>query len=114
MKTSTKNCGISQVMSLLGGKWRLLILWRIHQHEGVRFNELKRNVAGITNVMLTRCLTDLISFGFVIKKDFQTIPPHVEYSLTEQGKSFLPVMESMNVWGQEHLVNKSALQKDKL
>ena len=103
MQLSINRCGISQVMLRLGGKWKLLILWRIHQQEGVRFNELKRQTTGITNVMLTRCLNDLIADGFVTRTDFQTIPPHVEYSLTELGKSFLPIMETMDSWGKEHL-----------
>ncbi len=103
MQLSINRCGISQVMLRLGGKWKLLILWRIHQQEGIRFNELKRQTNGITNVMLTRCLNDLIADGFVTRTDFQTIPPHVEYSLTELGKSFLPIMETMDSWGKEHL-----------
>ncbi|MGC4020057.1 MAG: helix-turn-helix domain-containing protein [Muricomes sp.] len=104
MKQSLKkDCGISKVMEQLGGKWKLLIIWRIHQNEGTRFNQLKRDTNGITNVMLTRCLKELIQAGFVSRKDFLTVPPHVEYYLTEQGKSFIKVMENMNEWGRKNL-----------
>lgn len=98
-----KNCGILKILALLGGKWKLLILWRIYQNDGIRFNELKRKTNGITNVMLVRCLDDLITYGFVYKHDYKTIPPRVEYYLTDLGKKFLPIMKEMNKWGNENL-----------
>lgn len=103
MKPAMANCGISKVMNVLGGRWKFLILWRIHQKKKIRFNELQRSTNGITNVMLTRCLNDLIADGFVARHDFQTIPPHVEYTLTSLGESFLPVMVEMNQWAQTNL-----------
>lgn len=99
----TIHCGISNIMQHLGGKWKFLIVWRIHQQEGIRFNQLQRATQGITNVMLNRCLKELLQDGFVLRKDFHTVPPHVEYYLTEQGKSFISVMEHMNEWGKKNL-----------
>ncbi|WP_275385726.1 winged helix-turn-helix transcriptional regulator [Enterococcus faecalis] len=98
-----KDCGISKILTVLGGKWKFLIVWRIHQNDGIQFNQLQRDTNGITNVMLNRCLKELISDGFVRRKDYQTVPPHVEYFLTDQGKSFIDVMDHMNQWGRENL-----------
>lgn len=61
------------------------------------------NVLGITNIMLTRSLDDLVEVGMISKKDFKTIPTHVEYSLTEKGKSLIPVMKELDKWGRENL-----------
>lgn len=102
-QVSQTSCGISKVMSQLGGKWKFLIIWRIHQNEGIRFNQLQRDTTGITNVMLNRCLKELTQDGFVLRKDFHSVPPHVEYYLTKQGKSFIKIMETMNDWGENNL-----------
>lgn len=97
------NCGVAKSMNLLGGKWKVNILWTLAKHDILRFNQLKREVRGITNVMLTRSLTVLIQEQLVIKNNFQTIPPHVEYSLAEKGKQLIPIMEALNRWGKECL-----------
>jgi DNA-binding HxlR family transcriptional regulator len=97
------DCGVARSMNVLGGKWKLNILWVIARKEKIRFNQLKREVLGITNVMLTRSLDDLIEVGMISKKDFKTIPPHVEYSLTEKGKSLIPVMKELDTWGRKNL-----------
>ncbi|HEY0297638.1 MAG TPA: helix-turn-helix domain-containing protein [Arachidicoccus sp.] len=99
-------CGVAKVMYLLGGKWKLLILWRISQQKTIRFNELKRTTNGITNMMLTRSLNELIEIGFVVRNDHQTIPPHVEYTLTDLGKTFIPMLKAINTWGTNHLIQK--------
>lgn len=99
----SQECGVAKVMDIFGGKWKLQILWTICKHEGIRFNQLRREVTGITNVMLTRSLELLIEHDLVIRKDFQTIPPHVEYYLTEKGIDLVPFMQRLDAWGRENL-----------
>lgn len=70
-----KDCGIAKIMSILGGKWQLNILWQLSQHTDIRFNQLKREVTSITTVMLTRCLVTLVNYGLVKRTDYQTVPP---------------------------------------
>lgn len=98
-----QECGVSKVMDIFGGKWKLKILWIICNHGGIRFNQLRREVNGITNVMLTRSLELLMEHDLVIRKDFQTIPPHVEYYLTKKGEDLVPFMQQLDLWGRENL-----------
>ena len=98
-----QECGVSKVMDIFGGKRKLKILWIICNHEGIRFNQLRREVNGITNVMLTRSLELLMEHDLVIRKDFQTIPPHVEYYLTKKGEDLVPFMQQLDLWGRENL-----------
>lgn len=98
-----QECGVSKVMDIFGGKWKLKILWIICNHEGIRFNQLRREVNGITNVMLMRSLELLMEHDLVIRKDFQTIPPHVEYYLTKKGEDLVPFMQQLDLWGRENL-----------
>ena len=67
---------MSQVMEVVGGKWRLNVLWVINKYQSIRFNQLKREVNGITTIMLTRSLDILITNELVEKVDFQTLPLH--------------------------------------
>lgn len=80
---------MSQVMEVVSGKWRLNVLWVIN-NQSIRFNQLKREVNGITTIMLTRSLDILITNELVEKIDFQTLPLHVEYQLSSKGKSLMP------------------------
>lgn len=98
----SKECGIRKVMDILGGKWKLNILWVISQNEDIRFNELRRQVRGITNVMLTRSLDSLAENRLIKRQDYKTIPPHVEYSLTQKGKSLVPFLKDLDNWGREN------------
>ncbi|AYG00752.1 winged helix-turn-helix transcriptional regulator [Lactococcus allomyrinae] len=98
-----EECGVRRVMDIFGGKWKVNILWAICKMEGIRFNQLRREVKGITNVMLTRSLETLIDKNLVARKDFQTIPPHVEYYLTDKGRELVPFMQALDTWGRENL-----------
>ena len=96
-------CPILHVFRRIGGKWKLPILWHLADQESVRYNELKRSVRGVTNMMLTKCLRELEDFGLVHRMQYSEIPPRVEYSLTERGKTLLPALEALYAWGREHL-----------
>ena len=69
----------------------------------MRFGELKKAYPRITNTMLTNTLRDLESLGIIRREQFNEIPPHVEYSLTEKGKALLPVFFEISKWGEENL-----------
>ena len=85
-------------LDFIGGKWKLLILWLL-KDEVYRFSELKRLVPQITQKMLTQQLRELESDGLIHRKVYAQVPPKVEYSLTELGKSFLPILRAMHKWG---------------
>ncbi|NLQ43906.1 winged helix-turn-helix transcriptional regulator [Streptococcus mutans] len=97
------NCGLTRVMDALSSKWALQIFWVISQKSPIRFNQLKREVGGITKIMLTRSLDSLIQNKLIFKEDFKTWPLHTQYSLTNKGKELLNLLMSLNGWGRENL-----------
>ena len=107
MKKSTlsiQRCStVSTLQKILGGKWKIEILYYIAFQNVCRFGELHRCIGDITESSLTKQLRELESDGFISRYDFQEVPPHVEYSLTDLGQSFIPVIEHMKQWGEENL-----------
>jgi len=96
-----EHCRIEALISAISGRWKLLIIYWLAQGT-CRFNQLQRNLGGITHRTLTRQLTELQETGFVLRKDFQTIPPHVEYSLTPLGQSLIPLLHEMHDWAAQN------------
>ncbi|MBV1757473.1 MAG: helix-turn-helix transcriptional regulator [Dethiosulfatibacter sp.] len=94
-------CPLELSMDLIGGKWKCVILWHLRNYH-LRFSQLKRIMPGITPKMLTQQLRDLEENGLVHREVYAVIPPKVEYSLTEDGKTFLPVLNSMYKWGRSY------------
>ena len=94
-------CPVVYVMGIIGAKWKIPILWHLADEGTLRYNELKRGVVGITNIMLTKCLRELEDAGLVHREELGTIPPHVEYSLSERGKTLVPILYSIHAWGQQ-------------
>ncbi|WP_019910550.1 winged helix-turn-helix transcriptional regulator [Paenibacillus sp. HW567] len=101
-------CTLSQTLDIIGGKWRLPIIWELSARESMRYNELKRHMNGITNIMLTRALRGLEENGLVTRKEHSQIPPCVEYSLTESSKRLLPALKYINEWGINSLLNSDS------
>lgn len=93
------NCPVETTLSFISDKWKVLIL-RDLLTGTKRFSELKRSLAPITQKMLTQQLREMESDGIVNRKVYPEVPPKVEYSLTELGKSLLPVIEAMKKWGE--------------
>lgn len=93
------DCPTLYTLKLLSGKWRLPILWKINQFETLRYNELKREVTGITNMVLTQCLQELEAAHIILRRQYQEIPPRVEYSLTEDGKLLVENLDNIKAWG---------------
>lgn len=89
-------------LSMIGGKWRLVILYWLVECEAIRFNELQRKIGTITYKTLSTELKEMEADGLIIRKEYPQIPPKVEYSLSNKGRSLLPIMESMCQWGTEN------------
>lgn len=101
----TDRCPVEATLELIGGKYKALILW--HLSEGkLRFNELHKLVSGATAKMLTQQLRELESHKLVHREVYPIIPPKVEYSLTELGRSLLPILVSMRDWGAAYMKTK--------
>lgn len=94
---------MSKIQSVLGGKWKILILWYISFYKVQRFGELMRRLDGITQSSLTKQLRELETDGFLHREIYKEIPPKVEYTLTEMGTSFIPVLQTMLEWSEIHL-----------
>ena len=103
----TVPCPIIHALNLIGGKWKLPVLWHLFDAESVRYNELKRSVVGITNIMLTQCLRELEAAGLVSRNDFGEVPPRVEYSLTGRGRELLPALRELYKWGEKQLARSA-------
>ena len=103
---STDRCPVSATLELIGGKYKALILW--HLSEGaLRFSQLRKRISGATAKMLTQQLRELETQELVHREVYPVIPPHVEYSLTELGKSLLPILVAMRNWGADYLRTKN-------
>lgn len=96
------NCHIEVIVDVIGGKWKMLILWNLRN--GVkRFNELRRLIPGSTQKMLTAQLRELERDGIILRKVYPQVPPKVEYSLTKYGQSLKPFIELTCKLGEAHV-----------
>ena len=98
-----RKCPIIYALDIVGQKWKLPIMWYLFENETTRYNELKRRVKGITYMMLTKSLQELETYKLVIRTQYETIPPKVEYSLTERGKELLSTFNELYRWGEKQI-----------
>ena len=91
-------------MSLIGGKWKMQILFWLWKSEIMRYSELKRSLEGITHKMLSNQLKE--NDRLIIRTEYPQVPPKVEYKLSERGKTLMPVLHSVCHWGIEHMEDK--------
>ncbi|MDS0296748.1 MULTISPECIES: winged helix-turn-helix transcriptional regulator [Halobacteriales] len=96
-------CAVTCAMDIIGKKWHPVIVHRLLQHGALRFNELSKEVDGITNKMLSQSLEDLEEKELVDREIVSEKPVAVEYSLTERGQSLEPVIDSLEEWGKTYL-----------
>src|SRR5574344_638834 len=89
---------ISTIQKMLGGKYKIELLWYIGKCDIRRFGQLRRQLGKISDSFLTMQLRELETDGFILRHDFFQIPPHVEYTLTKLGSSFLSVLDTMKAW----------------
>lgn len=104
-------CHIQYVVNVLGGKWKLLIIWTIAQSGTIRFNDLQRRIDGISSLMLSKNLKELESDGLLLRRQYNEIPPKVEYRLTELSKKLMISMQPLNQWGCEAEVARKAIDE---
>lgn len=93
-------------MSLIDGKWKMHILFWLWRKDVLRYNELRRALDGVTHKMLSKQLDELENDKLIIRKEYLQVPPKVEYSLSERGKSLMPVLHEICHWGMEHIDDK--------
>lgn len=94
--------GFNYTLSLISGKYKMIILYCLMEFEIVRFNELQRYLKKISDKTLSRNLKELETDGLVLRNVYPQIPPKVEYSLSEKGKSLMQVLDQLCIWGEEH------------
>jgi len=106
---SEKKCPVNAFQKLISGKHKIRIIWNLKDGP-MRYNEIRRgllvgdiNSAEVAARVVSRELKQLCDFGLLSRKDFQTLPPKVEYSLTKAGLSFIPVIGKMHEWGMKYL-----------
>lgn len=97
------NCPIRNVLSRVGDKWSMLILFTLENHPTIRFKELQRNIPDISQKMLTATLKALEADGLINREVFPEVPPRVEYTLTEKGKSLLPLIDNLLTWASNNM-----------
>ncbi len=97
-------CPVATTVSLIGSKWKLLIMRNLLARPW-RFNELQKSLDGISQKVLTESLRSMEDDGIIIRTVFPEVPPHVEYSLSEVGESMRPIIASMEAWGTNYKEN---------
>ncbi len=100
--TPSGRCPVTPLLQMLQGRWKMQILYDMCLYDTVRFGQLKKDLPGITNTMLSKSLRELENDGLIQRKQFNEIPPHVEYSFTSIGRDLLPVFYEVMNWGFQH------------
>jgi DNA-binding HxlR family transcriptional regulator len=98
---SEKSCSLRDVLDIIGGKWSMPIIYILSKGK-LRFKEIERSIEGINTRMLVKELKNMESNGILTREVFATVPPTVEYTLTEKGLKLLPSIISLHQWGQEY------------
>ena len=101
-KANFEDTGFSYTLSLISGKHKMVILYCLMEFEVVRFNELKRYIKNVSDKTLSSNLKELEKNRLIIRKEYPQIPPKVEYSLSEMGKSLMGVLYQLCVWGEKN------------
>ena len=104
MKASMFHCPVEASLSLIGGKYKCIILWHLMQGT-MRFSELRRIIPQATAKMLTQQLRELETDGLILRHVYPVVPPKVEYELTDFGQTVLPILDAMCAWGRVYLDN---------
>jgi DNA-binding HxlR family transcriptional regulator len=100
--TRVYHCPVEATLDVIGGKWKVLILFMLKERT-LRFGELRQTIPGVSDRMLTQQLRELQAHGIVHREVYPEVPPKVEYSLTEYGKTLRPITELMCAWGKTHM-----------
>jgi DNA-binding HxlR family transcriptional regulator len=98
-----EGCPVEAALNVIGGKWKSIILYHLLE-KTMRFNELKRLMPGITQRMLTKQLRELEADQLISRKVYPVVPPKVEYSMTDYGRTLAPIIHALRDWGVNHIV----------
>jgi len=102
------DCPLEYATNIIGGKWKIRLIWELYEAEYVRFNQLKRQLNGITDMMLAKILKELVKEDIVKRVQYNEIPPHVEYSLTPNGLNLVNALNEVTKWSKgTHNVSNS-------
>lgn len=101
-KLEKYNCPVGITMNVIGGKYKVIIIWFLYQNKVLRYSELQRMIKGVTPKMLISQLRELEEDKIISRKVYPVVPPKVEYSLTEKGESLLPILSEMKKWGEKY------------
>ncbi len=99
-------CPIKYLISVFGGKWKLPIICILASGTPVRYGQIKRGLGPITNMMLSKTLKELEASGIINRKQYNEVPPHVEYTLSKEGETILPVLTEMGKWAVKQMDTK--------
>ncbi len=101
-ETCIKDTPFSYTLSLIGGKWKMMIMYALAENTTMRFNSLQRYIGSITFRVLSLQLKELEKDGIILRREYPEIPPRVEYRLTDRGYSLIPILDAMCYWGQDN------------
>lgn len=96
-------CSVEATLSVIGGRWKPVIIFQLLSEDVLRFGELKKRIGNITQRMLTNQLRELEKDRIITRKVYAEVPPKVEYSLTDYGRTLEPIMLAMREWGATHM-----------
>lgn len=97
------NCPLEYTQKVVGGKWKPIILWYLSTEGIKRYGELKKTLTNISHKMLSQQLKEMEKDKLIHREEYSQIPPKVEYSITEKGRTLLPILELMHKWGLDNL-----------
>lgn len=107
---NTAICPLRLAMDIVGGKWRLSIICLLKDGKPMRYNQIRRGIPGITNVMLSQSLKHLEEYGIVHREQYNEVPVRVEYRLTDSGKTLLTVLGQLMDWGNRYIEEHAPLR----
>ena len=105
IKEKLPSCPVATTVQMIGSKWKLLIMRNLLQRPW-RFNELKKDLEGISQKVLTDSLRSMEADGIITRTVYPEVPPRVEYALSDLGESMRPIMDAMEIWGTEYKKSK--------
>ncbi|MFV0380572.1 MAG: winged helix-turn-helix transcriptional regulator [Anaerorhabdus sp.] len=110
MNSLNEKCPVSTTLKIIGGKYKALVLWHC-SHETLRFSQIRRLIPEATAKMLTQQLRELEKDKLIIRKVYPVVPPKVEYSISDKGKSLYSILEAMYNWGEQELSDEGLCPK---
>lgn len=107
--TEISDSDFNYTLSLIGGKYKMLIMFWIAECEVIRYNELKRKVGSISHKTLSLTLKELEHDKIITRTEYPQVPPKVEYRLSERGKSLIPILDMICAWGGKNRISKNTV-----